>query len=224
MDEQKKRGIIFRANLMMLKMMYKDILQIVPNKYPSYARIGKEKMDSLYEILGTNRPYYSNMCNGHYKSATKTMMNAVKDSESMVAAISGEKLFAIGSYDTPEKWERVFGDKSKEEEVKNSVHIWMKNLALNEHHADNELAKDCVLWLMNKIKEYVEKKDATIDSIVYEKAAGFMELTFEQIDECHPATIDRMKAKIANSYKNFMDVYNYKCSTHSGKKRRNSKK
>lgn len=219
MDEQKKREIIFRANMIMIKMMYHDILQIVPQKYPQHAKIGKERMDSLYEILGTNRPYYSKMCNGHYKSATKTMVDAVKDSKSMVAAISGEKLFAIGSYDTPEKWERVFGDKSKEEEVKNSVHIWMKNLTLNEHHADNELAKDCVLWLMNKIKEYVEKKDVTIDSIVYEKATGFMELTFEQIDDCHPDTIKRMFEKINTSYNNFLCVYKYKCADHSGRKK-----
>lgn len=50
MGELKNEEIIFRANMIMIKMIYHSILQIVPKKYPSYARIGKEKMDSLYEI------------------------------------------------------------------------------------------------------------------------------------------------------------------------------
>lgn len=220
MEEQKKKEIIFRANMIMIKMMYHSILQIVPKKYPNYVRIGKEKMDSLYEILGTNRPYYSKMCNGHQESATKTMIEAVKDSESMLVAIRGEKLLDIGSYDTPEKWEKVFGDKGKEKEVENSVHTWMKNLALNADNVESGLAKDCVIWLMNRIKEYADKKDTTIDGIVYEKVAGFMELTFEQLDNCHPETIKRMADDIMRSYKNFIAVYQYKCVDHSGKKRK----
>lgn len=224
MGELKNEEIIFRANMIMIKMIYHSILQIVPKKYPSYARIGKEKMDSLYEILGTNRPYYSKMCNGHYKSATKTMIEAVKDSESMLAAIRGEELIKIGRYDNPEKWERVFGNKEKEKEVENSVNNWMRNFALQESSVDAGVAKDCVMWLMNKIKEFVDKKDVTIDGLVYEKAAGFMELTFEQLDDCHPETIKRMCEKIQNSYKNFMAVYQYKCVDHSGKKNKKSKK
>ena len=141
MGELKTEEIIFRSNLIMIKMIYHSILQIVPKKYPSYARIGKEKMDSLYGILGTSRPYYSKMCNGHYKGATKTMIEAVKDSESMLAAIRGEELLKIGKYDTTEKWERVFGDKEKEKEVENSVHNWMRNLALQEDNVDSGLTK-----------------------------------------------------------------------------------
>lgn len=220
MGEQKTEEIIFRANMIMIKMMYHNILQIVPRKYPRYARIGEENMDSLYVILGTNRPYYSKMCNGHQESATKTMIEKVKDSESMLAAIRGEKLIAIGSYDTPEKWEKVFGDKSKEKEVENSVYTWMKNLALNEDNVEAGLAKDCVIWLMHRIKEHVDKKDITIDGIVYKKAAGFMELTFEQLDNCHPETIKRMYDDIMKSYKNFIAVYQYKCADHSGKKKK----
>lgn len=220
MDELKKREVVFRANMIMIKMLYRNILQIVPRKYPNYACIGKEKMDSLYEILGTSRPYYSKMCNGHQESATKPMIETVKDSESMLVAIRGEKLFELGKYNTPEKWERVFGDKEKEKEVENSVRIWMNNLALNENNVESGLAKDCVLWLMNKIKEYVNQKDTTIDEFVYKKAAGFMELTFEQLDDCHPDTIKRMADDIMKSYKNFIAVYQYKCVDHSGKKRK----
>lgn len=222
MDKQKTKEIIFRANMIMIKMMYQNILQIVPRKYPSYARIGKERMNTLYEILGTNRPYFSNMCNGHQKAATKTMIKKVEDSESMLAIISGEQLINIGKYDTPEKWEKVFEDKSKEKEVEISVHTWMKNLALNAGSVGAGLEKDCVIWLMSRIKEYVDKKDTTIDGIVYEKAAGFMELTFEQLDNCHPETISRMYNDIKNSYTNFLAVYQYKCADHSGKKRKKS--
>lgn len=223
MDELKKREVIFRANMIMIKRVYQDILRIVPQRYPQYTKVGKERMDSLYEILGTNRPYYSKMCNGHQTTATKTMIDAVKDNQSMIEAVRGEKLLNISSYDTPEKWERVFGDKEKEKEVEKSVDSWMNNLSLSDDYVEDGVAKDCALWLMSKLKEHVDKKDMTIDSIVYQKASGFMELTFEQIDECHPATIKRMFEDVQKTYKNFIAVYQYKCVEHSGKKRNRTK-
>ena len=189
MDELKKREVVFRANMIIIKRIYQNILRIVPKRYPQYTKLGKERMASLYEILGTNRPYYSKMCNGHQTTATKTMIDAVKDNQSMIEAVRGEKLLDISSYDTPEKWERVFGDKEKEKEVENSVDSWMDNFSLDADHVGDGVAKDCALWLMSKLKEHVDKKDMTIDSIVYQKASGFMELTFaeltfEQLDEC----------------------------------------
>lgn len=223
MDELKKREVIFRANMIMIKRVYQDILRIVPQRYPQYTKVGKERMDSLYEILGTNRPYYSKMCNGHQTTATKTMIDAVKDNQSMIEAVRGEKLLDISSYDTPEKWERVFGDKEKEKEVEKSVDSWVNNLSLSDNYVEDGVAKDCALWLMSKLKEHVDKKDMTIDSIVYQKASGFMELTFEQIDECHPETIKRMFEDVQRTYKNLLAVYQYKCVEHSGKKRNRTK-
>ena len=220
MDELKKREVIFRANMIMIKRIYQNILRIVPKRYPQYAKIGKERMDSLYEILGTNRPYYSKMCNGHQTTATKTMIEAVKDNQSMIEAVRGEKLLDIGIYDTSEKWEKVFGNKEKEKEVENSVDSWMDNFSLSADHVGDGVAKDCALWLMRKLKEHVDKKDMTIDSIVYQKASGFMELTFEQLDECHPETIKRMFEDVQRTYKNFVAVYQYKCVEHSGTKKK----
>ena len=218
MDELKKREVVFRANMIIIKRIYQNILRIVPKRYPQYTKLGKERMASLYEILGTNRPYYSKMCNGHQTTATKTMIDAVKDNQSMIEAVRGEKLLDISSYDTPEKWERVFGDKEKEKEVENSVDSWMDNFSLDADHVGDGVAKDCALWLMSKLKEHVDKKDMTIDSIVYQKASGFMELTFEQLDECHPETIKRMFEDVQRTYKNFVAVYQYKCVDHSGTK------
>lgn len=220
MDELKKREVVFRANMIIIKRIYQNILRIVPKRYPKYTKLGKERMDSLYVILGTNRPYYSKMCNGHQTTATKTMIDAVKDNQSMIEAVRGEKLLDISSYNTPEKWERVFGDKEKEKEVENSVDSWMDNFSLDADHVGDGVAKDCALWLMRKLKEHVDKKDMTIDSIVYQKASGFMELTFEQLDECHPEIIKRMFEDVQRTYKNFVAVYQYKCVEHSGTKKK----
>ena len=215
-DEKRiKRSIRFRANIIILKMMYENSLDRITQKYKQWdiSYIGK---NGLYSILKTNRTDFSKMYNGHIYEARKKMMDAVKDDKYMIDALNGMELFKIGNMVSVEEWERFFerdeGKEQKEEleRINNLLKDWIDNDG--EDSEEDSIEYNCYKWLLNSIKEYVQKQNDTVDRNVNEKVQGFRSLSFEELDECHPDTISRMYKDIKKVYGYIDSIYKYKCA------------
>lgn len=209
-----KRAIRFRANIVILKMMYEELLEIFPVKYPGQS-ISYIKIEDLYIMLGTNRTDFSKMYNGHIYEARKKMLNLCKDDESINMLLKGEKLFRLKNMEHYKNWKDVFGeeDYKKQKEKLGRINVLVKNWVSNDGKDSKEesIEYQSYLWLLKRIRKYVQLKNDAIDGTVNEKVQGFRSLTFEQLDECHPYTIQGMYDDIKKVWGYIDCIYQYKC-------------
>ena len=205
------RAIRFRANIIVLKMMFEEWLEVIPHNYRGIGLKG------LYDILGTNRTDFSKMYNGHIYEARKKMKNTVSSNDYIKNLIDGTVLFKIGNMEETEDWRRLFNDddniKEALDRINKSIKVWISNVLKLGDKIKDEKGKEYAycLWMWTRIKEYVDQRNNSIDRIVNEKVHAFKSLTFEELDSCQPYTIHGMYQEVRKVYNYIECIYQYKC-------------
>lgn len=83
------------------------------------------------------------------------------------------------------------------------------------------IEEKCFTWLINSIGDYLKGLNYYVDARVIEKMKGFRSLTFEEIDSCTIATLDKLYADTQRVNKMVTTIYNYKhkCVNKKGQNR-----
>lgn len=211
-DEEVKKEIInnairFRANIILLKWIFDEMVRKIKDKY-----IGKTRLlsrECLYSILGTNRADYSKMINGHICMARTPMIEQVKSNNVMKDILRGTVLLKIGEMDDIDKWKSVFKNGNIDvlkKRMEESIKIWVDYDG--EYLTKEEEA--CFTWLINSINDYLKGLNYYVEARVMEKMKAFRSLTFEELDLCTVETLDKFFADTQRVYKMITTIRDYK--------------